>query len=95
MSIEQSTKGRDLDRALLQKLRDTDEVLGSSDPQCICNDMLGTQHSSFHGAIDLDVLGLRKRLRVQRTRDWQELHRPSVDDDPLLSMLIVTFCFQV
>ena len=85
---------------LLQELRNSNEILRPSDPERICNNVLGAQNSSFDSPLsaiyfNLDVLGLRERLRVEGARDRQELYRPRPYDNSFFLMLIVTFRFEV
>jgi hypothetical protein len=70
MAVQKGTKDSEIDRVLLQKLGDANEILRAAHPQRVCYDMLRTKNPSSDGTLDLvdldiDIPSLSERLYVK------------------------------
>src|SRR5437773_49733 len=84
----------------LQKLRNSDEVLRSADPQADRHNVLSAQNARPYrplGLVDLDfhLLCLYEGLRIEIAGDWKKLHGPPFDNKSLFPMLLIALRFWV
>jgi len=97
---ENLAKNGESERIPLEKLRNSNELPRSADPQADRHKVLCAQNTRPYrplGLVDLDfhLLGLGEGLRIKVAGDRKEPDGPNFNNEPPFPVLFITLRFQV